>query len=125
MFFSSYPVWRIIIGLSLIPAFATLYFRLTLPESKRYIKARRRVEGLDSEESTVDDSLKKDDSSQKSELGLTLQAPRKGLLITTPPGEKLARPPITRVVAEKKNHILGTYVGFSTGPFLSLNPINF
>ncbi|KDQ56968.1 hypothetical protein JAAARDRAFT_131420 [Jaapia argillacea MUCL 33604] len=29
-------VWRIIVGLSLIPAFGTLYARLTLPESKRF-----------------------------------------------------------------------------------------
>ncbi|KAF9218778.1 MFS general substrate transporter [Gyrodon lividus] len=29
-------VWRIVIGLSLIPAFGTLYQRLTLPESKRF-----------------------------------------------------------------------------------------
>jgi len=29
-------VWRILVGLSLIPAFGTLYQRLTLPESNRY-----------------------------------------------------------------------------------------
>lgn len=33
-------VWRIIVGLSLIPAVATLYQRLVLPESKRYLKSR-------------------------------------------------------------------------------------
>ncbi|KZV84845.1 MFS general substrate transporter [Exidia glandulosa HHB12029] len=33
-------VWRIIVGLSLIPAAATLYQRLVLPESKRYLKSR-------------------------------------------------------------------------------------
>ncbi|KAL4247926.1 major facilitator superfamily protein [Abortiporus biennis] len=32
--------WRIVIGLSLIPAFATLYARLTLPESKRFEEAK-------------------------------------------------------------------------------------
>ncbi|KAF8137133.1 major facilitator superfamily domain-containing protein [Boletus edulis] len=32
--------WRICVGLSLIPAFATLYQRLTLPESKRYQEAQ-------------------------------------------------------------------------------------
>ncbi|KAG2139628.1 major facilitator superfamily domain-containing protein [Suillus bovinus] len=32
-------VWRIIVGVSLIPAFGTLYQRLTLPESTRYQKA--------------------------------------------------------------------------------------
>lgn len=33
-------VWRIIVGVSLIPAFGTLYQRLTLPESTRYEKNR-------------------------------------------------------------------------------------
>jgi len=37
-------VWRIVIGLSLIPAFATLYYRLTLKESKRFIKSRTNSE---------------------------------------------------------------------------------
>jgi PHS family inorganic phosphate transporter-like MFS transporter len=35
------PVWRIIVGLSLIPAFGTLYQRLTLPESTRYEESQR------------------------------------------------------------------------------------
>ncbi|TFK46568.1 MFS general substrate transporter [Heliocybe sulcata] len=39
-------VWRIIVGLSLIPAFGTLYQRLTLPEAKRFEAAR---EGADDE----------------------------------------------------------------------------
>ena len=34
-------VWRIVIGLSLLPAFGTLYQRLTLPESTRYLKSRK------------------------------------------------------------------------------------
>ncbi|KAF9255564.1 MFS general substrate transporter [Marasmius fiardii PR-910] len=29
-------IWRIVVGISLIPAFATLYQRLTMPESKRF-----------------------------------------------------------------------------------------
>jgi len=33
-------VWRIIIGISLIPAFATLYQRLVLKEAKRYVKSK-------------------------------------------------------------------------------------
>ena len=35
------PVWRIVIGISLVPAFATLYQRLTLPESARYIASQK------------------------------------------------------------------------------------
>ncbi|KAI0060474.1 MFS general substrate transporter [Artomyces pyxidatus] len=34
-------VWRIVIGLSLVPAFGTLYQRLTLPESRRFLKSRQ------------------------------------------------------------------------------------
>ncbi|EAU80994.2 phosphate transporter [Coprinopsis cinerea okayama7 len=34
-------VWRIVVGISLIPAFATLYQRLTLPESTRYEESQR------------------------------------------------------------------------------------
>ncbi|KAI0630080.1 MFS general substrate transporter [Trametes polyzona] len=34
-------VWRILVGLSLIPAFGTLYQRLTLPESTRFSEARK------------------------------------------------------------------------------------
>jgi PHS family inorganic phosphate transporter-like MFS transporter len=37
-------VWRIVVGLSLIPAFGTLYQRLTLPESVRF-KDSQKVEG--------------------------------------------------------------------------------
>ncbi|OBZ70548.1 putative metabolite transporter C2H8.02 [Grifola frondosa] len=34
-------VWRILVGLSLIPAFGTLYQRLTLPESMRFKEAQK------------------------------------------------------------------------------------
>lgn len=34
-------VWRIVVGLSLIPAFGTLYQRLTLPESTRFIASQK------------------------------------------------------------------------------------
>ncbi|KAJ7063968.1 major facilitator superfamily domain-containing protein [Mycena amicta] len=33
-------VWRIVVGISLVPAFATLYQRLTLPESTRFIASQ-------------------------------------------------------------------------------------
>ena len=32
--------WRIVVGVSLVPAFATLYQRLTLPEAKRFKEAQ-------------------------------------------------------------------------------------
>ncbi|KAG5642701.1 hypothetical protein DXG03_002303 [Asterophora parasitica] len=34
-------VWRIVVGVSLIPAFATLYQRLTLPESTRFLASQK------------------------------------------------------------------------------------
>ena len=37
-------MWRIAIGLALIPAFGTLYQRLTLPEATRYLASRARPE---------------------------------------------------------------------------------
>jgi MFS transporter, PHS family, inorganic phosphate transporter len=38
-------VWRIVVGLSLIPAFGTLYQRLTMPEAERFQKSQKqRVE---------------------------------------------------------------------------------
>jgi len=42
-------VWRIVVGLSLIPAFGTLYQRLTLPESTRYEKTQRLRKDLNPE----------------------------------------------------------------------------
>ncbi|KAI0689921.1 major facilitator superfamily domain-containing protein [Cytidiella melzeri] len=51
-------VWRICIGLSLVPAFATLYQRLTLPESKKFQASRK----MHSPEDGLDESkaIKKD-----------------------------------------------------------------
>ncbi|KAI0322068.1 major facilitator superfamily domain-containing protein [Amylostereum chailletii] len=51
-------VWRIAVGLSLIPAFATLYQRLTLPESKRFLKSQEAPK-------PVEDDLTKPDSVQE------------------------------------------------------------
>ncbi|KAG6807989.1 hypothetical protein H0H92_005797 [Tricholoma furcatifolium] len=34
-------VWRIVVGLSLIPAFGTLYYRLTMPESTRFLASQK------------------------------------------------------------------------------------
>lgn len=51
--------WRIVVGLSLIPAFGTLYQRLTLPEAKRFEAAQE----LDEE----DDELKREKKAQMNE----------------------------------------------------------
>jgi len=42
-----FAVWRIAIGLALIPAFGTLYQRLTLPESTRYIASQKRPDDVE------------------------------------------------------------------------------
>jgi len=49
-------VWRILIGLSLVPAFGTLYQRLTLPESRKFEAARA---GHDVEVDSADELKKK------------------------------------------------------------------
>lgn len=53
------PVWRILVGLSLVPAFATLYQRLTLPESVRFQAAKK---GADLEADSIDELKKKADA---------------------------------------------------------------
>jgi len=50
--------WRIVVGLSLIPAFGTLYQRLTLPESTRFI-ASQKQSAQDDESRDFDDLKKK------------------------------------------------------------------
>ena len=52
-------VWRILVGLSLIPAFGTLYQRLTLPESNRY-NASKSLKQLPDSQDDVDE-LKKEE----------------------------------------------------------------
>ena len=71
-------VWRIVVGLSLLPAFGTLYQRLTLPESIRYKESKEghhlddphtRVVDLektaDSAEAVNDDNVENDNESEK------------------------------------------------------------
>ncbi|KAK7033653.1 hypothetical protein VNI00_012653 [Paramarasmius palmivorus] len=51
-------VWRIIVGVSLVPAFGTLYQRLTLPESTRFKRTR-------DEETSLEDLKKKNNSEEE------------------------------------------------------------
>jgi len=59
-------VWRIIVGVSLIPAFGTLYQRLTLPESTRYIASQQQT--LDSSAGHVDIETLKDRNTDVDEV---------------------------------------------------------
>ncbi|CCM05508.1 uncharacterized protein FIBRA_07731 [Fibroporia radiculosa] len=52
-------VWRILVGLSLVPAFGTLYQRLTLPESQKYQAAKK---GADLEADSIEELKKKADA---------------------------------------------------------------
>lgn len=56
-------VWRIIVGFSLVPAFATLYQRLVLPEATRYIKSTNvhELESGDDLKKTKSDNSSGDD----------------------------------------------------------------
>jgi len=59
-------VWRIVVGLSLIPAFGTLYQRLTLPEAVKFEEAQKSYTGGDDH----DGELKKRSSEEVDETEL-------------------------------------------------------
>jgi len=61
-------VWRLQIGLALVPAFATLYWRLTMPESKKYMQSS---ELSTFKASAVDDSSSTIASTQKGPMEKT------------------------------------------------------
>ncbi|KAF8990649.1 hypothetical protein BDQ17DRAFT_1547150 [Cyathus striatus] len=52
-------IWRIIVGISLIPAFGTLYQRLTLSEFTRFIASKRQTHSEDGHELDEIDELKR------------------------------------------------------------------
>ncbi|KAM5536672.1 hypothetical protein V8D89_009600 [Ganoderma adspersum] len=79
-------IWRILVGMSLIPAFGTLYQRLTLPESTRYEEARKAAARIEDEEAinelkkkaNVDPAIseqpvKSEDSSETTDHKLTAE----------------------------------------------------
>lgn len=55
-------VWRIVVGLSLIPAFGTLYQRLTLPESIRYQESQNPQANMELQQSndSAEEAAKKE-----------------------------------------------------------------
>ncbi|KAF8900250.1 phosphate transporter [Gymnopilus junonius] len=58
-------VWRIVIGISLIPAAATLYQRLTLPESTRYKASQKQEQSEDGNELDDISKLKMEQRAQE------------------------------------------------------------
>lgn len=92
-------VWRIVIGLSLIPAFGTLYQRLTLPESTRFKESQK----IGQEEDGIADLKKQADvdvASADSSTNGSAAAEKKGPAVTS------TEEP---VVAVKKAHMRGMY----------------
>ncbi|KAF8630853.1 hypothetical protein AX17_005212 [Amanita inopinata Kibby_2008] len=71
-------VWRIVVGLSLIPAFGTLYQRLTLPESKRFLNSQKPI-GHEEEKDSIEE-LKKaqalEDAESKEAVQPSVEEPK-------------------------------------------------
>ncbi|KAI0048128.1 MFS general substrate transporter [Auriscalpium vulgare] len=61
-------VWRIVIGVSLIPAFGTLYQRLRLQESTRFLNTRKLAPRTDVEGSVPTDALNKEKQNTASDV---------------------------------------------------------
>ncbi|KAF7292564.1 Inorganic phosphate transporter [Mycena indigotica] len=60
-------VWRIVVGVSLVPAFATLYQRLTLPESSRFEESRH--QHVQATRAVNDDASSDHEKPKKTEAG--------------------------------------------------------
>ncbi|KAF8662103.1 hypothetical protein AX16_001213 [Volvariella volvacea WC 439] len=60
--------WRIVIGVSLVPAFGTLYQRLALPESTRYI-ASKKLSGNEASDAEAIEQLKRIQAGEETTLG--------------------------------------------------------
>lgn len=72
-----FVVWRITIGLSLIPAFATIYQRLTLPESPLHSAARRRCIDipLNNTSAIMDPNVEPDEKMETEDVGIPCESP--------------------------------------------------
>ncbi|KAI0665884.1 MFS general substrate transporter [Trametes maxima] len=78
-------VWRILVGMSLIPAFGTLYQRLTLPESTRFTEARKGNAPIADEESI--EELKKKANADPGVSEKSVDSPAHSDGTQTPPSE--------------------------------------
>lgn len=96
----SFIVWRIVVGLSLIPAFGTLYQRLTLPESKRYEESRRNHDDEETIEALKEKQAAEEAASQSTDKE------KKGASVTTTAAAAKAKD----IADAKKNHFAGTLI---------------
>ncbi|OSC97424.1 MFS general substrate transporter [Trametes coccinea BRFM310] len=108
-------VWRILVGLSLVPAFGTLYQRLTLPESTRYTESRKGNLPIQDEESI--EELKKKANADPGVTEKVTPASSDSDGTRTPPGDDVSGATTTtedeaasrkraaaELAAAKKNH---------------------
>ncbi|CAL1713811.1 unnamed protein product [Somion occarium] len=96
-------VWRIVVGLSLIPAFGTLYQRLTLPESKRYEESRRNHDDEETIEALKEKQAAEEAASQSTDKE------KKGASVTTTAAAAKAKD----IADAKKNHFAEFFAYFS------------
>jgi len=83
-------VWRIVVGFSLIPAFGTLYQRLTLPESTRYKKSQgiREEEVVDEIELEKRKQNQEESASEANESGEEIPTRREAIKQAVTPPKK-------------------------------------
>ncbi|CCA74169.1 probable PHO84-Inorganic phosphate permease [Serendipita indica DSM 11827] len=112
-------IWRILIGLSLIPAFGTLYQRLTLPESRKFELTKAR-EGA-AETGTVTElppvTEKKQDANANAQVA---EADSEKSSLKVPPSPSDTKDETHGVIADKKAHWKEFIEFFSTWNHLRL-----
>ena len=104
-------VWRILVGLSLVPAFGTLYQRLTLPESTRYMAARKHAAGMDVESS--DEVKKAKEESEKAQPVKSMSSDGTQTASTTDTALEGKAPIAKDLAAAKKSHFREFFAYFS------------
>lgn len=93
-------VWRVVVGISLIPAFGTLYQRLTLPEATRFSEARAKA--MQNEEDDITELKKKQEREDVERAMKDGEVSQEKMEYPPSPQEK---PPA--VIAKEKGHFRG------------------
>ncbi|KAG6827238.1 hypothetical protein H0H92_012694 [Tricholoma furcatifolium] len=107
-------VWRIVIGISLIPGFATLYQRLTLPESSRFLASEKLKNATSAaEEGDAIAELKRAQRAEDAKMGNV-----------TPEEAKDVEDDVSLEV-EKKAHFKGDFYGINLNQNVVLAEIGF
>ncbi|EJF65579.1 MFS general substrate transporter [Dichomitus squalens] len=106
-------VWRILVGLSLVPAFGTLYQRLTLPESTRYEESRKNAARLVDEESIAELKKKSDADPAVTEKPAGSNASRTSNSSASSPTAAVQVESTKQPVVAAKGHFRGFVMYFS------------